>query len=1482
MPLSHFSPAARAWFEAAFEAPTDVQHAGWAKIAAGEDTLLIAPTGSGKTLAAFLYGIDQAGARDPAEDRPKGFDVLYISPLKALVHDIERNLRAPLIGIGRAAAKLGETYDPPRVSMRTGDTSQRERNQMLRDPGDILVTTPESLYLLLGSRAAANLATVRTVIVDEVHAMAARKRGSHLALSLERLEEIATQRPQRIGLSATVRPVKEVARFLGGPKEPTIVDCSAPPKLDLEIVVPLEDMERPPPPEPKGGPIGGPAGIDHGASGMGYGAFQQTPKAGVWPSITPRILDLIEKHRTTLVFVNSRGLCERLSRRLNELAGEEVVRSHHGSVSHAARTDIEEALKEGRIKAIVATSSLELGIDMGAIDLVVLVESPGATARGLQRVGRAGHQVGSTSVARIFPKFRGDLLECAVVAQRMLGGDLEPLAVPKNSLDVLAQQVVAMCAVRPWKVDDLLRVVRRAYPFSELSRDALAAVLDMLSGRYPSTDFADLRPRLNWDREQDLLEARPGAKMVALVNGGTIPDRGLYGVYVAPDGPRVGELDEEMVHESRAGETFVLGATTWRIQEISRDRVLVTPAPGVPGKMPFWHGDGPGRPIELGRSIGGFLRRMDAVPAEQHVDWLQAELPLDKLAANNLAAYVAEQREHTGTLPTDRAITVERFRDELGDFRVCILTPFGARVHAPWALALEAKLSSESGFDIQTMYSDDGIVLRFADSGEESELPPIDALVPEPEDLEDLLLEQLTRSALFASLFRENAARSLLLTRRKPGQRMPLWQQRLKSSGLLAVAKQYPAFPVILETYRAILNDHFDLPALHELLSSVRRREVRIDVAETPSASPFARSLVFAFVASFIYDSDAPLAERRAQALNLDRNLLRDLLGADELRDLLDAEVMAQVEAELQCLAPDRHARSLDGLHDMLRRLGDLGVAEADARCDGDEAEAWLTRLQDARRAACVRIAGEPRWVAVEDVALVRDALGAVPPPGLPAVFLETCAEPPLPALLRRFARTHGPFTTQEVSARLGLLPAHAEPALMQLEASGELLHGEFRPQGTGPEWCHPDVLRRLRRRTLAKLRGEVAPVEAGVLARFLLSWHGIGGQRRGNARLGEVLDQLEGVPLPFSELESRILPARVPDFRPQMLDELGATGELVWVGRGALGSSDGKVVLVRRDRVGLLPPSDAEVPDTPLHAALLEHLDQRGASFLVELQRVASGTPLSELVAAVWDLVWAGRVTNDTFLPLRTLGRPGRKSSSTRRGGRARRGQVPGAGGRWSLVEHLVQPPPTDTERAHAWAVTLLERHGVVSREAALNEGLPGGFAAIYPVLRAMEESGRVRRGWFVDGLGGGQFAMPGAVDRLRAARRPAEEPEITVLAATDPANPWGALLPWPERHGDSKPRRAAGASVVLADGEPVLFVDKGGRSLLTFPAAEQERLLLPALASLGALARTNRRRRIRFEKVDGEIARHSGLRDSLIRVGFVEDHRGLRWDAR
>jgi ATP-dependent Lhr-like helicase len=1456
--LDPFSPATRAWFEGSFDAPTAVQAAGWPAIASGGHALLLAPTGSGKTLAAFLHAIDRLGSLH--DDAPPGVRVLYISPLKALAYDVERNLRAPLVGIGRAAARLGEPFRPPAVSIRTGDTTSQERRQQLKHPGEILVTTPESLYLWLGGKARENLRSVHTVIVDEVHALAGTKRGAHLALSLERLDDLCAAPPQRVGLSATVRPVEDVARFLGGVgRDVAIVDRSSPPVLDLQIVVPVADMERPPE---------GPAPKRSGGRGSDAAMLTQPPSRGIWPSIHPRLLALILAHRSTIVFVNSRGLCERLAQHLNDLAGEPLVRAHHGSVSHEERGLIEEALKGGHLRGIVATSSLELGIDMGAVDLVVQVESPGSTARGLQRVGRAGHGVGEVSIGRIFPKFRGDLLEAAVVAARMQAGSLESIAVPRNPLDVLAQQIVAMVAVADWAVPDLFALVRRAFNFADLTPAVLASVLDMLSGRYPSSDFADLKPRLTWDRDRDRLSTRPGAGMVALVNGGTIPDRGLFGVFVAPDGPRVGELDEEMVHESRPGDTIVLGASTWRVQEVTRDRVLVTPAPGEPGRLPFWHGDGPGRPLELGRALGAFVREADAAGT---VDWLRAHAPLDELAASNLLAYLREQKEATGTLPTDRAVTIERFRDELGDWRVCILTPFGERVHAPWALALEARLAASSGFDVQAMYGDDGIVLRFADTGEEEgELPGAESLIPEPEEVDDLLLDRLGDSSLFAARFRENAARALLLTRRRPGQRTPLWAQRLRSANLLAAAKRYPAFPIVLETYRTCLQDVFDVPALKEVLSAVRRRDLRVDEVETPSPSPFARSLVFAWVATYMYGGDAPLAERRAQALNLDRTLLAELLGQDELRQLLDGSIIADVEEELQRLAPDRRARSVDGLHDLLRQLGDLSADEIAARCDG-EADAWLTELEIARRVVLVRLAGAARYVAVEDAAAVRDALGAALPPGLPRAFLEPAADP-LTALVRRYARTHGPFTQAAVAVRFGLLPAVLAPVLRSLEAEGGLLRGEFLPTGVGEEWCDAEVLRRIRRRTLARARGEVAPLEGDVLARFAARWHQLGA-RAARGRLEEALLQLEGLAVAWSELEGRLLPARVPDFHPRQLDALGARGDWVWVGRGARGSHDGDVALYRRDNPALLP-DPGEPPDGPLHRALLERLEARGASFLTGLLLAAGDPPISEALAALWDLVWLGLVTNDTFAPLRSLGRPARASG--------RRGVLAAAGGRWSLVSELRPAAPDPTERAHALARMLLERHGLVCRETARAEGLPGGFSAVYPVLKAMEDGGRVRRGYFVEGLGGAQFALPGAVDRLRAARHVDEAPDVRVLATTDPASPWGSVLPWPERVGPGRLRRAPGGTLVSVDGHPVLFLDAGATVLLTLPAAADPARLTAAVGALHRVAAGRRGGRIRLKRIDGEDAGGSALADALVAGGFERGYRGLALEVR
>ncbi|MBW2244744.1 MAG: DEAD/DEAH box helicase, partial [Deltaproteobacteria bacterium] len=1170
--LSAFGEPARRWFEASFDQPTPVQVEGWARIQAGDHALLIAPTGSGKTLAAFFACLDRLG-RVPAKPTPApGVRVLYVSPLKALVYDIERNLRAPRVGIQQMAERLGapEAFRAPRVAVRTGDTPQKERRAQARDPAEILITTPESLYLILGSRQRETLCTVETIIIDEIHALAPTKRGAHLALSLERVAALTGARdPQRIGLSATARPAEEVARFLGGDRPVAIVDTSRTPLIDLELSVPVPDMTRPadfrPPRESE------PEDSDD-ASRPSLSRLLAPPSndadTSLWPAIYPELLDAIRAHRSTILFVNSRGLCERLAQRLNELAGEDLVRAHHGSIAHEKRKEIEESLKLGTLRAIVATSSLELGIDMGAVDLVLMVESPGAVARGLQRIGRAGHQVGVPSKGRVFPKHRSDLLEATVVAAGMRRGEVEPLRIPRNPLDVLAQQIVAMTSMDSWEVEALAQAIGRTANFRDLSRDMLHAVLDMLAGRYPSTDFAELRPRLIWDREHDRLEARRGSSTIALLSGGTIPDRGLYAVHLGPEGPRIGELDEEMVHESRPGETITLGASTWRITEITRDRVVVAPAPGEAGRLPFWRGDGPGRPVELGQALGRFVRELAehcraAGGGELHEGraageaWLCEEFALDEYAARNLVGYVIDQHESAGALPTDRAITIERFRDELGDWRVCLLSPFGSRLHAPWALAIEARLAAEKGYDVQTLWSDDGIVLRFADA---EELPPASVFLPEPEEVEDLVVAQLERSALFAGQFRENAARALLLPRWRPGGRTPLWAQRLRAQNLLAVAREFPSFPIMLETYRACLQDVFDLPGLIELLTAIRSRRVRVDEVETRQASPFARSLVFAYTAIYLYQGDTPVAERRAQALTLDRDMLRDLLGQEELRELLDATVIEETEADLQGLSADRKARHADALHDLLRRVGDLSAAELRVRCEGDP-KAWLEELEISRRAARLKIGGEERWIAAEDAALYRDALGAAPPAGLPEVFLE-----PVPdaaeRLFRRYTRVHGPFVTSRIAERYAWLPAQAQAVLAGLEARGKLLSGEFHPEGHEREWCEPEVLRRIRRRTLARLRGEVAAVEASTLVYFLPEWHGIGSRGAPDLRLGEALDQLEGVPLPFSELESAILPARVPEFDPRMLDELGALGQLAWVGCGSLGDRDGRVAL--------------------------------------------------------------------------------------------------------------------------------------------------------------------------------------------------------------------------------------------------------------------------------------------------------------------------------
>ncbi len=1468
--MDFLSEAARRWFADNFEGPTPVQQAGWERIALGGHALLLAPTGSGKTLAAFFYCIDRLG--QAREDLSPGVRVLYVSPLKALVYDVERNLRAPLVGVSRAAEGLGTPFRTPRVAVRTGDTPQRERQQQARNPAEILVTTPESLYLILGSQQRETLRTVETIIVDEIHALAPTKRGAHLMLSLERVANEAAVDPQRIGLSATAKPPAEVARFLGGDRSVAVVDATRPPKLELEVSVPVPDMTRPadfqPRPVERDGPPSGPILREL------YARDSEPPVPSLWPVLYPEILAEIEAHGSTIVFVNSRGLCERLAQKLNELAERDLVRAHHGSLAHGKRKEIEEALKTGSLRAIVATSSLELGIDMGAVDRVLLVESPGDVARGLQRIGRAGHAVGETSRGRIFPKHRGDLLEAVVVTTGMEAGEVEPLSVPNSPLDVLSQHIVAMCATEAWTVDDLEQLVRRAANYAGLTREVLSGVLDMLAGRYPSTDFGELRPRIVWDRDRDVLEGRKGAAKLALLSGGTIPDRGLYAVHTVDSGPRIGELDEEMVYESRAGETVTLGASTWRIVEITRDRVIVAPAPGEVGKLPFWRGDGPGRPVTLGRSLGAFVREMgerigsgEDAARDATEEFLREAHHLDGYAARNLVSYLTEQIDATGTLPTDRRVTVERFRDELGDWRLCILSPFGSRIHAPWALAIEARLSRETGFECQTLWSDDGIVMRFADA---DVLPDVALLLPDPDEIEDLVVEQLGHSALFAGQFRENAARALLLPRARPGARTPLWTQRLRAQNLLAVAREYPAFPIILETYRSCLQDTFDLPGLTGLLREIGERTLRIDEVETPSASPFARSLVFAYTATYLYQGDTPVAERRAQALTLDRHMLRELLGQEELRELLDADVIADVEAELQGTAPGYQVTHLDGLHDLLRRLGDLSEEEIFARCDAD-ASGWLAELQASRRAVPVKIGGAARWIAAEDTALYRDALGVVPPRGLPEAFLEETVRP-LDQLVQRFARYRGPFVPEALAERYAWVSAQAKTLLADLASREKLLVGEFHPSGLDQEYCDADVLRRIRRRTLAKLRGEVAPVESRTYARFLPSWHGIGAEA---PRVDAALDQLEGLPVSFGDLETRILPARVSNFDPRMLDELGAEGRLVWVGRGALGERDGRIALYRRERLTLLadPP---ELPDErePVHDALLAHLGTNGASFFADLD-AATEADSARTLDALWDLVWWGLVTNDTFAPLRALRAP--------RGGRgrARRSATQNlAVGRWSRVEPLFAKRPEPTERLHGRAQMLLARHGIASRDMLAIEAQSGGFTAFYPLFRSMEEAGKIRRGHFVDELVGAQFAHVGTVDRLRGSRESDAESPPRLLAACDPANPFGAALAWPEvRPGAGKPRRASGACVVIHDGEALLFLERGGARVSVFAsdALDPVGRVTQAARALTQLFRDRSRKAVRIEQIDGETARESEFSEAFVQAGFRADYKGL-----
>ena len=1516
-PLDVFQPAVREWFLGAFGDATPPQVRGWPVIARGEHALIVSPTGTGKTLAAFLWAIDRVMFAPLPATRER-CRVLYISPLKALAVDVERNLRAPLAGIRNVAQRRSDVFVVPGVAVRTGDTPATERVRFQREPADILITTPESLFMLLTSEARHVLRSVETVIVDEIHALVPTKRGAHLALSLERLEALTARPPQRIGLSATQRPLEEVARFLGGaqPRDlprrrrpparrkrgaappiaaaatseihdefagadlaaawrpVTIVDAHAPKKLALTVEVPVEDMAR----------LDVPIEIPSGPAAQG------SVRPSIWSSIHPRLLELIRAHRSTLLFVNSRRLAERLASALNELAGEPLVRSHHGSIARAQRTEIEDALKAGQLRALVATSSLELGIDMGAIDLVIQIEAPPSVASGLQRIGRGSHQVGAVSNGVIFPKYRGDLLACAAVTRAMRDGLVESTRFPRNPLDVLAQQIVAAVAMDPWSVDALFARIRSAAPFERLSRTVFEGVLDMLSGRYPSDEFADLRPRLTWDRIHGTLTTREGSKRVAIANAGTIPDRGLYGVFLAGAATgtaRVGELDEEMVFESRPGETFLLGASSWRIEEITHDRVLVTPAPGEPGKMPFWKGDGPGRPRELGVAIGRLVRELRALPRSTAIERLQTRHDLEPIAASNALQYLADQAAAAGAVPDDRTILVERCRDELGDWRVCLLSPLGGRVLTPWALASVARFREEAGLDVEVMWTDDGFVVRV----QETEAPPdVSLMLPPADDVERLVVRQLGSSALFAARFREIAGRALLLPRRRPGQRAPLWQQRKRAADLLSVAARFGSFPALLETYRECLRDVFDMPALVDVMRQIETRAIRVVTVDSQTPSPFASSLLFGYVANFLYDGDAPLAERRAQALSVDHAQLRELLGEAELRELLDATVVETVERQLQHLDARYHAKSADAIHDLLLRLGDLSTAELGARSSlGDELEGTLAGLLSSRRILRVQVAGDKRCIAVEDAARYRDALGVPLPPGLPEALLQPVRSP-LGDLILRFARTHAPFTAGECAARYGLGTAVVDDTLNALSTGGRVVEGEFRPGGSGREWCASDVLRMIRQRSLARLRHEVEPVEQEALGRLAAAWQGVTAPRAGLDALLDAIEQLQGAPLPASILETEILPARVSGYRPGDIDLLMGAGEVMWVGVEPLGDRDGRLALYLTDHVHLLlPPGDAAEVPGPLAASILEYLGDAGASFYPAIHAACGGGFPDDVVSALWDLAWRGLITNDTLHAVRAFVQPPARTRRERqaRPFRSRRVAPPEAQGRWTLTRETRARRASSTEWAASVARQLLSRYGVLTREAVAAEGLKGGFSTVYDVLKAMEDGGRVRRGLFVAGLGATQFALPGALDQLRAVRDERDVPQVVHLSAVDPANPYGALLRWPSRPEDAKdgrgPSRTIGATVILVNGRLGAWLARGDRQLLVYLSDDDRTKTMTARAvaeRLHALATApdGMRKGMLISEVDGCPTDTHPLAPFLLEAGFIRGAMGYQ----
>lgn len=1642
-----FSSTTRTWFLGAFPTgPTTVQERAWAAIGRGENALVIAPTGSGKTLASFLSAIDRLGRLDAGEEareRPEptdGVRVLYISPLKALGADVERNLRRPLAGI----AAVGPTR-PISVGVRSGDTPARERRRLRSYPPSILITTPESLYLMLTSAVRETLRTVETVIVDEIHSFAGSKRGTHLAVSLERLDDLLERPAQRIGLSATVSPPQEVARFLGGPHPVTIIADDGRATPEVTVAVPVENMARIPAISDRrtrmeralAAPASAGGGCGAQPSGLGRAGFSQAwrsdkalsramaagradgPGAGVparvsasiWPHLENAILDQVLTHRTTLVFVNSRGACERLTAHLNEAyaarlgaaaptpqapvhreswemgtgshtealaAGAPVIaKAHHGSVSKEQRLGVERELAAGELRCVVATASLELGIDIGSVDLVLQVAPPPSVAAGLQRVGRAEHRVGGRPRGVIYPVERTHLVDAAVAAEGMRAGAIERTELASNALDVLAQQTVAAVSVAEGLTADAwFSTVTRSAPYSSLPRSAFDSVLELLAGGFASADLADFSPRIVWDRATGELSARPSTQRLAVASSGTIPDRGMFPV-VLPEGAqdagrrRVGELDEEMVHESSPGDVITLGTSSWRIRQITGDRVVVDPAEGRSARLPFWKGEGLGRPAATGLAKGVFLREAQAsLPAqagagesegERALRHRLTEAGLDDHARANLLALLREQYRATGALPTDETLVLERYEDESGSWRVIVHSTLGRRVHEPWAMAIRERVYQLLGVRPQTIVADDGIVLQ---------IPPVEGGLPgaglitfDAAEISSLVRSRIETTALFAARFRECAARALLMPAARPGRRTPLWLQRVKAGQLLEASRQFQDFPVSVEAARECLQQYYDLPALTDLMERLASGRVRVVEAVTSEPSPFAHPLLFGYASTLIYQEDLPHAERRAQLLSLDPKALDALLGDGGVAELLDDEVLAQVEAELQHLAPGRRVRAdAERIADLLRELGPLSAAELAERCTdvdqrdpGEDARAYgadgaggdveravehsvgqaveretehtveraLAELAGARRATTVRVGGRELWARVEDVPALRRALGAeVPDWALErvgaggAVERRAAARSPLNDLLLRYARTHTTVTPQRVARAFGLGAAEAEGALAELAGAGSLV--DLGAAG----WMEPAALARVRHRSLARARAAIAPAPPAALQRLVLERAGLDEPGGGVDTLAQALAALEGVWLPAGLWESVVLPARVADYRPAMLDELIAAGEVVWQARpvGDAASRSGSARAragSARARAGTDDvPAPGEVAFFPTDSALAP---VAGEAIAPGEPEAPAGRETGVTGEGLWQLAREGAATGRSFEPVRRALAPaaGPRAAPPSRRVRSRRGrrlmmEMPRAGevtaaGRLSLVVgstswvRLSDAPAGDEERAIAQVESLLDRYGVVCRDLALAFGASGGLGPLMPVLRRMEETGVILRGSFIEALGPTQFAERESIDRLRSlSHGPGGATETpVVLDLKDPACLAGRGVRWPEPalpagldesaggHGEETggpPVRRQGASVVVLGGAPVLYASENLKVLISYTSEREE--LARALAALAAdrqrmLAYQGAaavRRRTVVESLNGVTSLEPAVSDLLRQAGFVRDPKGMR----